>query len=149
MSQPPPSTETWRRRVAAWGAPLLLVAIALLQIARVHSLRQSTWAGVGFGMFATIDNHASRFVRGFVSDAAGERYVELPRALHAEAMDARVVPTEERAQRVADRWLSLSPAEVVSVRVEVWGVGFDRAKRALFIHRLAASRPAARQEPPR
>ena len=148
MSQPPPSNETWRRRAAAWAAPLLLVAIAVLQIVRVHRHRQSTWAGVGFGMFATIDGHASRFVRGFVTDAAGERYVQLPRALADEACAARVVPTDERARRIAERWLSLSPPCVTSVRVEVWGYGFDRTTRSLSIHRLAAPAAAAREPPP-
>jgi len=44
------------------AVPCALVVVALVQQHRARTLDQSSWIGCGFGMFATLDNHVSRFI---------------------------------------------------------------------------------------
>ncbi|MFP5318134.1 MAG: hypothetical protein ACLGI2_07535 [Acidimicrobiia bacterium] len=92
------------QRVAGLVVPLILVAVALFQVRQATVNDQSSWSGAGFGMFATIDNEDSRFLRGYVLEAAGERLVGLPRSLAEEALAVRVLPTADRLHALARRW---------------------------------------------
>lgn len=115
-----------RRDVAlSLVAPLLLIAIAGLQVVRVQTMDQSSWSGAGFGMFATIDNETYRLVRGYTVDADGERAVGLPGELREEAFELRVVPSASRAAALGQRWREKSGVEGDEFVVEVWRVSFD------------------------
>src|SRR5262245_2192837 len=68
-----PAAAPWARtapggRALRPAAPLLAVAVTQVVLARVADL--SPWKGGGFGMFATNDGAAFRYVRLFV-DAPG------------------------------------------------------------------------------
>ncbi|HUW01465.1 MAG TPA: hypothetical protein VMW08_03840 [Acidimicrobiales bacterium] len=62
---------TRRDLVLVLVAPALLVVVAATSIWRFHDLEQSSWQGVGFGMFATYDNVSTRSVRVEID---GERF---------------------------------------------------------------------------
>lgn len=137
----------FRDRAAVLIAPAILVVVALVQIVRARTLDQSSWAGVGFGMFATIDNHGSRFVRGTVDPGAeSARSAAPPASLDDEAVAVRVVPNESRARALAEAWLSVAPAESRAVHVELWGVALDPHGPSLSAHRLVAA-DATREAP--
>lgn len=89
------------RGAALWLVPSVLIAIALLQQYRARVLDQSSWIGCGFGMFATLDNHTSRFVRVRVS-AGGDRWGSVPDEFRALELRARVIPTAENLRRLAE-----------------------------------------------
>lgn len=129
---------TIRSVLARWAAPLLLVVIAVVQIARVHAVDQSSWSGVGMGMFATIDGEDTRWVRGRLLGPGQDEDVVFPPAdLADEAFDARVVPTAERVRDLARRWAARldGPATLV---VEVWGPRFHRSPTSVTAELLEA-----------
>jgi len=44
-----------RDRVLAWALPIVLIGVALTQIALAHTRDLTPWKGGGFGMFASVD----------------------------------------------------------------------------------------------
>lgn len=107
------------------AVPALLVVVALLQIVRVDRLDQSSWSGVGFGMFATVDNETSRTVRGYQRDGDVLRPVPLPPELDREAFELRVVPSDERARTLARSWAAHADGSADAFVVEVWGLSLE------------------------
>lgn len=104
--------------VRALVVPVLLATIALVQIARVHTLDQSPWSGAGFGMFASIDGETSRSVVGVVVTDDGATDASLPRELRRQAFELAVVPSASAADDLAERWaevLQLPEGEHVEV----------------------------------
>src|SRR5690348_10214263 len=88
------------RRVAGTGAvPLLLCAVAAVQVTRVACCDQSPWLGGGFGMFATPDSRQARFVKVYLLTADREVPAEAPWLL--ETAIARTAPTADNLDRVA------------------------------------------------
>jgi hypothetical protein len=124
--------DRWR----IWIAPALLVVVALTQIWRVHELDQSSWSGAGFGMFATIDSETFRPVRGWVVDDEGSRPVALPAELERAAFELQVVPTEDRARALAERWRDLVAKGRGRFVVEVWRLQFDSSSTHLNVETL-------------
>lgn len=95
-------------RLLAFLPIATLCAIAALQIYRVHAEDLTPWKGGGFGMFATTESHATRFVRAYLlrTGASGpielrveppRRIVELQRAVE----EMRAIPTADRIREVA------------------------------------------------
>jgi hypothetical protein len=121
-----------------YAVPVLLAAVATLQLVRAHTLEQSSWSGGGFGMFATYENEDSRFLRLWLLTADGEERRSLPSGVAHEAFEARAVPTGERLDalaRLVDR--NLGGRDALGVRVEVWGVHFDHPDARLRTFRIA------------
>lgn len=99
-----------RREWPAWlVAPLLLVVVAVVQWWRVAEYDQSSWSGVGFGMFATFGEQGNRRVRVDVT-VDGTTLPALAVAdIAAELDHLRTVPsaaaTRHAAARLAElRW---------------------------------------------
>jgi hypothetical protein len=95
-----------RLRLLRFIAPGLLVAVALGQQALVGQRGVSPWKGAGFGMFATLDDPASRVMRGSVLVDGRSIELDLARLEDGEAgvlmRRARYVPTEAALRHVAD-----------------------------------------------
>lgn len=90
-----------RREALSWlVAPLLLVTVAVVQfsVVIVHDL--STWSGVGFGMFASIDNEQTRAVSLSVELDGGT--FRVPSAvLGGRGFELRVLPAESHLRDAA------------------------------------------------
>jgi hypothetical protein len=125
------------------SAILLLVALAQIALTRVANL--SPWKGGGFGMFATTDGTAFRYVRLFAD--APERSEELTVApsLEDAALRAQLFPSDRLLFRLGEAAALREQRHgrpVSSVRVEVWRVEFangplrstERRLRAYTVH---------------
>jgi hypothetical protein len=108
-----------RDRRLALVAPLLLVALAALQIGLATGFGLSPWKGGGFGMFATLDHPGLREVRLLAGDD-GHR-IALPSDARRLRDAALVWPSPGRLGALA----RAVEAEQGSVVVEVWRARFD------------------------
>lgn len=126
---PDGTTPRWAVRdcVLVAIAPVVLVAIALVAIVRFHTDAQSSWQGVGFGMFATYDNVTSRSVRILVD---GER-VAPPSALTDDVERAKTRPLGTGPGDIADAVARIVPG--ADVRVEVWRIVIDAGDEVLEV----------------
>ena len=116
-------TALRRELVKVWTIPLLLVVVACLQIGRAAVLDQSSFAGFGFGMFATYENRLSRWIDVEVAAADGEStFVDPDPSTSFAALD---VPTESNLRRVGAAALAkadgASKATVTLWTIEVKG----------------------------
>lgn len=83
-----------------YSVPVLLVAIAAFQIYLAQSETLSAWKGGGFGMFSTVDQPQSRWVRAHM-ETASDRHVLLlgspatdPPGLGRMVRRARAMPSQ-------------------------------------------------------
>lgn len=91
----------------SYAVPLLLVAVALLQIYRAHVYDQSPWKGGGFGMFSTVDSPKVRYVRTFVVTVEGEELeVTPPQRLNLTIERLEVIPSRAALAKVGDTVLT-------------------------------------------
>jgi hypothetical protein len=86
-------------------APALLVAVASVQFQRVAQHDQSSWRGVGFGMFATFDDATNRLVAATVVLDGDAVTAHVPADLHDDVEGLLVVPAAGDVQAVADELL--------------------------------------------
>lgn len=94
--------ETERSRAAlALVAPLLLAVVATAQLAVAQSTRLSPWKGGGFGMFSTVDAPDARFIRIYLIDRGERIPVLVPPQAEDVWVRARILPTQERLERIA------------------------------------------------
>jgi len=119
MHRLPPRVE--RRALVA---PLLLVTLALAQLAGSAAFRLSPWKGGGFGMFSTNDQGGLRSVRVLELSAGGERRVALPQALERLQSHVREAPQRSNLERLAAE-LRRGTEGLGRLRVEVWGTQFS------------------------
>ena len=105
-------------------APLLLLALALAQIAGFAGFGLSPWKGGGFGMFSTNDHGGFRSVRVIELAASGERRVALPPALERMQRDAREAPYPANLERLAAELRRTTP-HLGPLRVEIWRTQFS------------------------
>lgn len=130
----PPS----RDQVLAWAVPAVLVAVALLQLGRAHLLDQSSWSGAGFGMFATYESEATRFVLLEVEAEDGStRTVPAPAGPSTRA--ALVVPTRAALREVVDE--ARSQVDGAIRGATVWAIRFDADSGQVEPYVLARSGP--------
>lgn len=120
----------WRTAIPT--ALLLAVAITQVVLARVADL--SPWKGGGFGMFATTDGTAFRYVRLFVDAPGRSEELNVTDSLEFDAVRAQLFPSQRFLTRLGEaagaRELR-NGREAVTVRVEVWKVEFsDQPLRA-------------------
>lgn len=113
------TTRRDRERLAAWAVPVLLLAVAGLQIGRAAVLDQSSYAGFGFGMFATYENELSRWTEVTATTKDGAEVSVQPDG--ALDLAAQEVPTGSNVSALAASLLSSNP-EFVSVHATVWTV---------------------------
>jgi hypothetical protein len=111
------------------GLPaLLLVAVALLQIALAHTAGLSPWKGGGFGMFSTTDRAEGRYLRVYVRAPGRHEELRLAPELRDPATRAAVLPTTARLEgfaRDVGRHERRAGRPATTVRVEVWRAEFD------------------------
>lgn len=111
--------------------PLLLVGVALLAVVRYHDQRQSSWQGVGFGMFATYDNRVSRFTRVDITVDGTTTRVDARTGFDELVDRSEVVPLGPAPTELARRVLERTQAD--SVVVEIWGIAVDPSDAGLGI----------------
>lgn len=90
-----------RDRVLALLLPTLLVLVAALASVRHHTVDQSPWQGVGFGMFSGYDYLPSRTAR-VTATIVGERMtITIPSDLRDELERVLVAPGDPHAVDLA------------------------------------------------
>ena len=95
---------TWIRILIV---PTLLIGLSCFHYYRWSVHQQSSWgSGCGFGMFATVDYHGSRFYRCYVESSDGRLPAEFSPAERDLEMLCRVNPSHRNLQKLADRMLS-------------------------------------------
>jgi len=134
-------TGQWR----SWPPTALLLFIAVTQILLTRTADLSPWKGGGFGMFATTDGTAFRYVRLFVDAPERSDELAVPQSLEDAALRAQLFPSDRfllrlgEAAAVRERCQGRS---VSSVRVEVWKIEFsntplrstERKLRSFTVH---------------
>jgi hypothetical protein len=117
------------RAASRFIPPLLLILVALVQIALARTADLTPWKAGGFGMFATLDHGAHRGVDIVVEAPNRSEAMEVPASLEIAAARAVAFPAE---------WLMRALAEGVAARekrhqrpvsrvtVTVWRTDFDR-----------------------
>jgi hypothetical protein len=86
-----------RRVLELFGIPLLLVLVAVRQIALSQKYSLSPWKGGGFGMFSSLDRAETRLVRCDLVNDSSRTPIPLPRTEPIERLvsDAQSVPTAD------------------------------------------------------
>lgn len=121
----------------AWILPAVLVLIAALAIVRHHTVDQSPWQGVGFGMFSDYDYLPSRTARVWVTIDGEREPVEVPADLRDDLERVLVAPGDPEAEDLADEIRSRLRAD--SVRLEILGHDVEDTRDGLRI-RLVSPR---------
>jgi hypothetical protein len=110
--------------------PVLLVAVALGQIALVKAVALTPWKGGGFGMFATLDHGAHRGVNVVVEAPDRSETLEIPPSLEELAARSAACPADwllgELARAVVARERRYE-RPVTRVTITVWGTAFDKS----------------------
>lgn len=101
--------ERLKFRALVWSAPLLLCAVACVQIYVALTKTLSPWKGGGFGMFSTVDSPDARFLRIYLINDNEETAVILPDSLKTLGREVQTIPSaallSELGQRLAQgRW---------------------------------------------
>jgi hypothetical protein len=92
-----------RLRALVWGSPILLCAVACLQIFLAMTKSLSPWKGGGFGMFSTVDSPDARFLRIYLVNGSEETAVLLPDNLKMLGRELQTIPSEALASDLAQR----------------------------------------------
>lgn len=92
-----------RLRALVWGSPILLCAIACLQIFLAMTKSLSPWKGGGFGMFSTVDSPDARFLRIYLINGNEETAVLLPDYLKTLGRELQTIPSAALASDLAQR----------------------------------------------
>jgi len=142
-----PNRLTWL--LARYGAPALLIAVALVHAYQVHRHDLSPWRGGGFGMFSTVDIPNARFLRLYLTTEEGEVPAPLPPTLSISILEVQTLPTEEGLRRLAARLAAATWAVPELPRVELERAA-EAAETALEAGRPwtpSAGRPVASPVP--
>lgn len=105
--------------------PLLLAALALVQIGLAFGAHLSPWKGGGFGMFASNDHGGFRSVRLVAEGPDGEARIPNTAELDRLRRRVREFPSSPAMQRLARAAAPDAPG-ARAVRVEVRRLEFDR-----------------------
>ena len=140
-----------------WLIPIVMTVVAAIHMYQWNSIQRSSWGtGAGFGMFATVDYHGSRFFRCYLRTRDGWVRAEVPRDVFRNSgLIARAIPSTENLQVVVDqisgiRWkwdndqsvLVSSPEAsgdcipVDECRLELWGMHLNSVARQLYSFKL-------------
>jgi hypothetical protein len=114
---------SWR----AWFPAVVLAVVAGIQVVLVRTADLSPWKGGGFGMFATTDGTAFRYVRLYVEGPDRSEELEVAPSLEDAAARARLFPSVTLMTRLAEKVVARErrySRPVSSVKVEVWRTHF-------------------------
>ena len=110
--------------------PLILVAVALVQIVLAKTSGLTAWKGGGFGMFSTLDNVPFRYIRIFVEAPGRAEEIQVAPSLEDQYSRTVALPSElmlrRLAQVTADRERR-KERPVTLVRLELWREEFSIA----------------------
>lgn len=111
---------------------LLLVAVAITQIALARSAHLSAWSGGGFGMFSTTDSPARRHLHAWAIRPGLRSELEIPEQLEVPVRRALALPTDARLRPVAEALAQIEAeagdpdaAPVESILLQVFRVEYD------------------------
>lgn len=135
-----------------WLPCILLVVVAVHQIAAARFADLSPWKGGGFGMFSSIDSKSTRLLRVYAVDAEGQRReLDLEQVSRAENR-LRNQPSESRAlalARLVLRGLDEEERAVVEeIDVELWKLTLDPGTTTYSVDRWWARRLTIGSAPP-
>ena len=121
-----------------WLVPLLLVAVASVQLARVSFGGQSRWRGGGFGMYAEFHPNKNQiWLRALGRpDAPPGRLSESEGAPATRRAVARCLRL--RSQACLGELAATLPRGPAPQRLEIWQPAFDARAGALSRRRVAA-----------
>jgi len=117
-----------RDRWRVWLPSTLLVVVAVVQIVLAHTAYLSPWKGGGFGMFASTDGTAGRFVRIYVKAPERSEEVTLQPSFADAASRAKLFPSTWMMTRLANAVAARErryERDVETVTVQVWRVVYD------------------------
>jgi hypothetical protein len=106
--------------------PLLLISVAVAQIAAAKTGPLSPWLGGGFGMFASTDSWSRRHLHAVALRPGLREELELPDFLRVEVRRALALPTERNLHALARELEAYEreagdpdagPLEAISIRV--------------------------------
>jgi hypothetical protein len=107
---------------------VVLVIVAVTQVVLAKTADLSPWKGGGFGMFATTDGTASRYVRLFVDAPERSEELNVPDSLDFAAARAELFPSDRFMTSLGEaagaRELR-NGRDAATVRVEVWRIEFS------------------------
>ena len=92
-----------------WCVPVILVIVACIHLNQWHTIKRSSWGtGAGFGMFATVDYHGSRFVYCTANTNQGPIELAIPNEIEtAASLVARTIPSDQILLRLAEELYQL------------------------------------------
>ena len=141
--------------IRRYGASILLIVVACNHIYRHYQFKQSSWgAGCGFGMFATVDYHDSRFFRCYLVTDDGEIPVRVATYLASHNLKTRVLPTARNLESLAKNVVRTyrqnsaedlksletrqvgSAADVKGLRLEIWSIEFRQDEKQIRCEKL-------------
>lgn len=140
-----------------WFVPTLLIVVACIHMRQWRTENRSSWGtGAGFGMFATVDNHGTRFFKCVGQTDQGEVQMEIPvDLLNDDGIRTRAMPIASNLKRFADSlasrtWFLSNRAEnetvmastnetnstggqlkIYQIEVAVWGVRLETAEQRI------------------
>jgi len=120
-------------KLLSWLPCLLLLLVATNHFFLVSTQNLSPWLGGGFGMFASTDVGAARWVKATAINQQGdETVVPLKRRHKGLKYRARALPNHSQLKALAeDLWTetekkaSYSHSPLSSIRIEVWRTHYD------------------------
>jgi len=126
---------------SAFVAPVLLVAVALCQIALVTTGGLTPWKGGGFGMFSTLDHGAYRGVDVVIEAPDRSEAQEIPPSLEDLAARSATYPSDWLLRRLAEGIVARErryERAVTTVKLTVWRTEFDPRTLLAAEHTLRA-----------
>ena len=126
------------RRARVLAVPLILIAVALVQMVRVFTAGQSRWRGGGFGMYAELHPNATQ-IWLFESGSTGAAPTLLSESERAPTGDrvarCKRLRSTECLRQIARGLPALAPGR----RLEIWLPDFDAPTGKLSRRRVASS----------
>jgi len=88
-----------------WLVPATLVIVSMMHMNQWSQKGRSSWGtGAGFGMFATVDYHGTRFFRCYGSTSQGRLPIELwPDVAKTNQLVAKAIPSKANLHAVIDQ----------------------------------------------
>lgn len=86
-----------------YGAPALLLIIAVIQIYLATTMSLSPWKGGGFGMFSTVDSPDARFLRVYLIRNQEEIPVLIPDSMSSLSLKVRTFPNLDGLRNIAEK----------------------------------------------
>lgn len=156
MPQRPTQFKRLALVVRVWLVPVTLVVVSMIHMNQWSQTGRSSWGtGAGFGMFATVDYHGTRFFRCHGDTSLGRMRIELsPEVAKKSCLVAKAIPTENNLRAVikqlsqqawyvhvdedGDSYLTVQksdsqpePVSVNGIVLEVWGLEIEAEARQL------------------